>query len=177
VSAATSSDSQFLVASFGLHILDMFLVVVSLHGFSERSLGEAFPAHLPVASRLEVMRLAHWTQLHSLPSRVMALLTKRNTTLQADIPLLRQRPSFMRMMRHRSFHRRTMPKAERIRLQENVPIALPLFRVPSDLHEACYLPRNESVLACQGFRCEFFKILRLRPPSLQQFQPDACSLE
>ena len=121
-------------APLSLHVLDMFLVVIVLHGLTERSLREAFPAHLSVASWLEVMRLAHWTQLHSLPSRVMTLLTKRNTTLQANIPLLRQRPSSMRVMRHRSLHRRTMPKTERIRLQENVPIALPLFRVPSDIH-------------------------------------------
>jgi len=130
-------DSQFLVAPLNLLILDTFLVVIVLHGLTERSLGEAFPAHLPFASWLEVMRLADWTQLHSLLSRVMALLTKRDATLQAYIALLRQRSS-LRVMGHRGFHRGTMPKAERIHFQKGFLIALPLFRVPSGIHEGSY---------------------------------------
>jgi hypothetical protein len=98
-----TEDSQPLMVPLDLHILDSFLVVVVLYGLTERSLGEAFPAHLPVASWFEVMRFADWTQLHSLPSRVMALLTQRYATLQADIALPRQRSS-SRVVRHRSFH-------------------------------------------------------------------------
>jgi hypothetical protein len=94
---------ESLTAPLNLHILDTFLVVIVLHGLTERSLGEAFPAHLPVASWLEVMRLADWTQLHSFPSRVMALLAKRDAALQADITSLRQLSS-MRVVRHRGPH-------------------------------------------------------------------------
>ena len=128
---------ESLTAPLNLHILDTFLVVIVLHGLTERSLGEAFPAHLPVASWLEVMRLADWTQLHSLFSRVMALLTKRDATLQAYIALLRQRSS-LSVMGHRGFHRGTMPNTERIHFQKGFLVALPFFRVPSGIHEGSY---------------------------------------
>jgi hypothetical protein len=98
-----SEDSQSLFAPLNLRIFGLFLIVIVLHGLTERSLGEAFPAHLPVASWFKVMGLANWTKLHSLFSRVMALLAKRDTAFQADVTSLRQLSS-MRVMRHRGPH-------------------------------------------------------------------------
>lgn len=110
------------------------------------------------------MGFADWTQLHSLFSRVMALLTKRDATLQTDIALLRQLSS-MRVVRHRSLHWRTVPKTERIGFQKGIPVMLPLFRVPSDLHQRFYLSQSARVPAFQtGNSCwhRLVKILHAR---------------
>ena len=83
------------------------------------------------------MRLTDWTQLHPLFSRVVALLTKRDATLQAYIALLRQRSS-LRVVGHHGFHSGTMPNTERIRFQKGFLVALPFFRFPSGIHEGSY---------------------------------------